>query len=332
MHREIKSSVKVVRKTLADGTLKLYYYDVGDRKPDRPHESRFLHGSIGSIIQEFRASSGYRDYKTRTRLNYNLFLLEWERYAQYAITEVKRGQVLKMRDAIAAKRGNGAATIFANVTSKLFAFALEREYLEHSPCRRLEPIPLGKVLAWTDSEVAKVLSAFPAYLARAVILAMFTAQRRGDLVKMKWADIGRRIPHTIYVKQEKTGVELDIPIHPTLTVALGEWKTSNLKGDTILLNTHGVAFHPDQLSSIMRTNLRVQNLNGLGVHGLRKFCAAKLATLGCSTHEIMAITGHRTLKMVEEYTRSAEMDRMAVSAMKTFGNWNLETEAVSGSN
>jgi integrase len=39
------------------------------------------------------------------------------------------------------------------------------------------------------------------------------------------------------------------------------------------------------------------------LHGLRKCAACKLAEAGCSESEIRAVTGHKTTRMAEEYTR-----------------------------
>src|SRR5262245_21768537 len=50
-------------------------------------------------------------------------------------------------------------------------------------------------------------------------------------------------------------------------------------------------------------------------HGLRKAAARRLAEAGCSAHEIMAVTGHKTLGEVERYTRAAEQERLNAAAM-----------------
>lgn len=52
------------------------------------------------------------------------------------------------------------------------------------------------------------------------------------------------------------------------------------------------------------------------VHGLRKAAAARLAEMGCTEFEIMAITGHRTSKEVTRYTRAASQKTRAESALK----------------
>ena len=50
-------------------------------------------------------------------------------------------------------------------------------------------------------------------------------------------------------------------------------------------------------------------------HGLRKAALTRLADLGSSTHEIAAVSGHRSLREVERYTANANQSRLARSAM-----------------
>ena len=50
-------------------------------------------------------------------------------------------------------------------------------------------------------------------------------------------------------------------------------------------------------------------------HGLRKAASRRLAEAGCTTKQIMAITGHKTSKMVDHYTKAAEQEFLALAAM-----------------
>jgi integrase len=50
-------------------------------------------------------------------------------------------------------------------------------------------------------------------------------------------------------------------------------------------------------------------------HGLRKSAPIRLANAGCTAHEIAAVTGHRSLREVEHYTRAADQERLARQAM-----------------
>jgi Protein of unknown function (DUF3631)/Phage integrase family len=57
-------------------------------------------------------------------------------------------------------------------------------------------------------------------------------------------------------------------------------------------------------------------LPNVSSHGLRKACARRLAEAGCTPHQIGAITGHTTLKQIENYTKAADQKRLAVEAMR----------------
>lgn len=46
-------------------------------------------------------------------------------------------------------------------------------------------------------------------------------------------------------------------------------------------------------------------------HGPRKAAAGRRAELGASVHEIAAVTGNRSLKDVQRYTKGAEQKRLA---------------------
>jgi integrase len=62
--------------------------------------------------------------------------------------------------------------------------------------------------------------------------------------------------------------------------------------------------------------LRALHLDyGLPPHGLRKAACRRLAEAGCSTLEIMSITGHRNLKEVETYVQAVNQKRLARAAI-----------------
>ena len=51
------------------------------------------------------------------------------------------------------------------------------------------------------------------------------------------------------------------------------------------------------------------------VHGLRKAACRRLAEAGCSANEVMAISGHATMKELVRYTAAADQARLARNAM-----------------
>lgn len=55
-------------------------------------------------------------------------------------------------------------------------------------------------------------------------------------------------------------------------------------------------------------------------HGLRKAAARRLAEAGCSTLEIMSVTGHKSISEVERYTRAAQQKGLAEQAIRQLGD------------
>src|SRR5262249_10191394 len=104
-----------------------------------------------------------------------------------------------------------------------------------------------------------------------------------------------------------------IPMHPELQAALKAW---GREGRHMLTTSFGMPFTEKGFSNFMADKIGVAGLPDRCVtHGLRKAAARRLAEAGCSASEIASITGHRTLKEVERYTKAAEQRKLAVAAM-----------------
>jgi hypothetical protein len=52
------------------------------------------------------------------------------------------------------------------------------------------------------------------------------------------------------------------------------------------------------------------------LHGLKKGGMRRLAEAGGTAHELMAISGHKTLSEVQRYTEDANRKKLAVSGIK----------------
>ena len=157
------------------------------------------------------------------------------------------------------------------------------------------------------------MKVLPEHLGRAVLLARYTGQRRGDLARMTWAAWDGS---SIRLTQAKTDTPLVIPAHPKLLAALGKWKAEPDRGLYILRQATNRPWTADYLGQCMREALAEKGFReGINLHGLRKLAATELAEAGCSALEIQAITGHASLAMVALYTRSADQERLAKAAI-----------------
>jgi integrase len=262
------------------------------------------------MIDAYQRSPEWLALAPATRSIASIYLRDLYKMRDTAAGAVTRRDLLDMRDAIATTRGNGAATGFIRAASSCLSWAVDREWIPHNPAHRIKALPAGELRAWTAAEADAAERLLPPHLARVVILARYTGQRRGDLIALTWAAYDGR---TIRVRQHKTGESLTIPCHPRLAAALDEWPRDAV---TILTDARGRPWKAQDLSHAMPKALAAAGLaSDINVHGLRKLAATSIADAGGSTHEIAAITGHRTLAMVQHYTRSADQERLAGAAI-----------------
>jgi integrase len=149
----------------------------------------------------------------------------------------------------------------------------------------------------------------------AYALLLYTGQRGSDLHRMSYAHIDG---DTIEVEQQKTGQEesdekLVIPMHRNLRAELTQAKREHV---AILTTVFGQPFSLKGFGNFMSDAIRAAGLPPrCKAHGLRKAAARRLAEAGCTAKQIQAITGHRSLKEVERYTRKADQTRLARQAV-----------------
>jgi len=147
-------------------------------------------------------------------------------------------------------------------------------------------------------------------------LGLFTGQRLGDVIAMRWGDIQ---DGGIVVKQQKTRAELWVPIIPELQATLDIIPRRSLH---ILKSAQGKVWGADNFKLQFRNDTRRLGLGGFVFHGLRKTAAVMLAEAGCSTEQIKAITGHTTDGMVSYYVKGANQRKLAAEAMGKLRNGN----------
>ncbi|HVG51601.1 MAG TPA: tyrosine-type recombinase/integrase, partial [Xanthobacteraceae bacterium] len=114
--------------------------------------------------------------------------------------------------------------------------------------------------------------------------------------------------------EHRNPVDVDMPLHHDLAASIEA--TAPHQHLAFLISERNRPFTPASFGNWFRDKCYSANLPGLSAHGVRKMTAADLAEEGASPHEIGAITGHKTLSQIENYTRSAQRRRLADQAMR----------------
>lgn len=192
---------------------------------------------------------------------------------------------------------------------KLFGVAIDEEWIEIDPTDRVSYTPAYKGWrAWTDEERAAYEARWPIGSTPRLVyaLGLYTGQRRGDLCRMRWADI---VDGEVHIIQEKTGKELWLPIHPALAEVLA---ATPRRDACILVTQYGRPFSDKALGMRMMAWTDSAGLPaGATIHGLRKTLGKLLAESGATTRELMDILGHDAIAHAELYSRAAEQRRLA---------------------
>jgi integrase len=145
----------------------------------------------------------------------------------------------------------------------------------------------------------------------ALELLLNTAQRRSDVVRMGRQHIRDGI---LSIRQQKTGMLVEIPVLPELQEALDAIPAEHL---TFLTTEHGQPFTAAGFGNWFRERCNEAGIpKGYAAHGLRKAAATRLADAGCTDHQIMAWGGWETLKEVQRYTKAANRKRLAQSVLQ----------------
>lgn len=302
-------AVRVVRKRLADGTVKTYTYTHAPRP--RTKAAALPADSLRDLLAAYERSPEWSALAWRTRKNRLIALRHLAGIHHLSVAGLKRREVLTLRDAVAAAYGPAAGNAFASSLATVLSWARDRGWIDHSPADRIRALPGGHFPAWTEEDLQRALEAVPEPIRRALVLAVHSGARRGDLVAARWSDIRDGVWR---MSQEKTGAKLVIPLHPDLAAELDAWRKT-ASAVTVLTQADGRPWDRDWLTMSVMRALEPLGMKGLNLHGLRKLAAVRLAEAGCSAHEIAAITGHATLAEVARYTKAVDQERLARAAV-----------------
>jgi integrase len=125
----------------------------------------------------------------------------------------------------------------------------------------------------------------------ALMLAMHTGQRQGDLLRLPWS--GYDGEH-ITLKQGKGGKTVSVRCTAALKTLLDAMPK---RGLLILTTTSGRAWKKRWFNDCWLDTVRQAEIRDLHFHDLRGTAITMLAEAGCTVPEIAAVTGH-TLKHV----------------------------------
>jgi integrase len=303
--------INSVRKRLADGTVKVYYFawKSGPRLIGEPGTPEFVAsyneavarkvmpstGTLFSVLRKYQETEHFRTVLAdSTRRGYVALIARIEKafgdFPLSALTDRRtRGVFLEWRDKIAADAGRRQADYAWSVLALVLSFGLDRGLVGANPCERGGRLYRGGARSekiWTATDEAAFLARAPAHLHLPLTLALWTGQRQGDLLRLAWSAYDGT---HIRLRQGKGGVRVVIPVGAPLKVALDAVKKH---GPIILTSTDKRPWTSDGFRASWGKACKAAGVVGVTFHDLRGTAVTRLALAGCTEAEIATITGH----------------------------------------
>ena len=292
------------------------------RTGSREEQSLSSGSTLSDVVSTYRKDPLFTEKAFATQRIYEQCLERIEQWAgDQPIGSISRGSIIEFHRILYARK-----PAFANAIGRMmriiFEFAYDRGLIESNPARRLKMQtrpPRHQI--WTQSDQDGFLETAHemgyASVALAFLLAVCTAQRQGDILKLCWTQYA---DDNIRLRQSKTGRWIRVPVLPELKAALD---VTPLKSEFVVCSeSTGEPYKSDYFRHLFREIATKAGLKHLQFRDLRRTAIVRLAEAGVSTGGITAISGHDIAhceSILETYMpRNSEMAREAMTQYETY--------------
>ena len=292
--------------------MQAYAAYLGGEKVEAPKTVLTDEGSFGRLVTAFYQSREYRDsLKPSSQRTYRKVLDPLTETHGHRDANIPHQFAAKLIHDIGTKRP-AMANLTRAILQKVYRVGLREGLCSANPFLGIEAYKVGSHHSWTEGELRQFEERWPVGTRErlAYALLLHTAQRVGDVAKMRRHDI---VDGELHVIQEKTGAELYLPVVPELEQAMRGYPA---RGMTLIGTETGAPLTAATLSLLMRKAIREAGLPGkCKSHGLRKSALRRLAEEGKTEKQIASVSGHRSLREIARYTAAADQRRLARDAM-----------------
>jgi integrase len=304
-------------KTLRDGSRKTYWY----------HRAtcQRLNGEPGSV--EFIADLARAEEFMKSRLNGDNFIglvrsytlsIEFEtKLAESTQREYRRmltkaepkfgampivvlddprviRDFLDWREAIARSSGEREADNRLSAISAMLTWAKEHGRLTTNHVkgfRRLYHSDRSEKI-WLPEHIDAFMKAAPIEMQRALIIAVHSGQRQGDILRLAWSGYDGSSLSLRQGKRRRRGVEAPLITIPC-TKALRRLLDGIPRVSPVILTTKtGQAFKKRYFAELWERAAKAAGLVDLHFHDIRGTAITMLSEAGCTPQQIAPITGH----------------------------------------
>jgi integrase len=312
--------VNTVRRYRKDSSFALYHYHMatGRRLEGERGSPEFIEsyaaaersvrerskGTISDLIRRFEGTPelpnpDFDDMAASTKAEYRrkfkIIDGKWGSAPIVAFNDKQfRIDVINWRDQI-AKRGRREADNLVSALNRLGSWAFDRGEIDRNVLDNIKRVYHSDRadILWLPEHVQAFTAKASPELIAALMLAMHTGQRQGDLRALPWSAYdGERITLR-QSKRRKGTAPKTVSIRCTAALrAMLDKMANNKRGVLILTTPAGRPWTKRYLNQKWNEVMEAAKLTDLHFHDLRGTAITMLAEAGCSVPEIASITGH----------------------------------------
>ena len=277
------------------------------------------HGTLGWLVASYRASAEWKAKSGRTRENQARYLdLIAERDGHRSASGVRPVHVYKLRDRLLETPGK--ANVWLSVFGSLMRHAVRLGLRDDNPCDNVPILRTGEHEPWPADLLRVCLEVATPMTRLAIVSALCSGQRIGDLVRMQYGWISAGIMEFDQEKRRRGGIvkHVAVPMHPFWTEELAKLPRRSV---TLLYERSGAPFKTtgalqERLRALMEheavqqvcADLIAREVIAEGArftfHGLRKNACCYLLERGLNDSEVGEILG-MSPEMVRHYGKRA---------------------------
>jgi integrase len=289
---------------LADGTVHIYWYawkngprltaDYGT--PD--FVARYLaavgtkvptpEGRLLRLLQDFQQSQEFLSLRDRTKADYirQIKIIEKE-FGDCPIKALSdprmRGILLDWRDKLAL-RSRRQADYAWTVLARVLSWAKQRGKITVNPCEGGGRVYDGTRVdfIWGDDDENAFLKGSPTHMHLPLLLAVWTGQRQGDLLRLTWSAYDGnviRLRQRKSVRHGRRPVNVVIPVAAPLKTILD---ATPRRSPIILLNSDDTPWTEAGFRASWKKACQKAGITDLTFNDLRGTAVTRLALAGCT--------------------------------------------------
>lgn len=201
-------------------------------------------GTFNALCVAYYRSPEFTGQRTTTQVTYRGIIERFrKKHGDKIVKDLRRDHVKSIIGGMAGRPH--AANNLLSILKIMLDLALDNGWIPTNPARGVKGFAkkTAGFHSWTDDEIAayKARHASGSKARLALALLLYTAQRRGDVIKMGWQHI---TDNKIRVVQGKTGAQLTLKVHPLLERELASIRHKNL---TFIVTEYGAPLYAPSL-------------------------------------------------------------------------------------